>query len=395
LGETTLNWLGSMDRPVVPHVLLEHLEELAALLVQRRKLLFSPEVPLRRLKQHDDRIEAHLDGLRTGGPAAIKIAEERLAGDPWLIVAAARVWVSQGDPSPQAVMERLKTAEPDSSPAWKEAFRAIPPRLVQRLLPQDGAERLPSPALEIAADAWGWHGLLLPVTASVLTASPQSSVRFSLARHLAQNSPATDRLLEDGDTLVRRAALWSLALRNPKAAVERSRQLSRAAQPDPFGLRVLGLLGERTDGRLLVSALAQPGLKIAALHALRDLAHPEFADAVLEIIEGKDEDAATAAREVFESLVGKLPSPDPEKPAPPGISLTRFQWQQIRPKLDLSVRRLEGEALAWASDPGDEPMERVWRAACFPGKPETAWLRREVPDGFFTGISSPVAIPGE
>ena len=87
-----------MDRPVVPHVLLEHLEELAALLVQRRKLFFSPEVPLRRLKLHDDRIEAHLDGLRTGGSAAIKIAEDRLAGDPWLVVAAARVWMSQGSP---------------------------------------------------------------------------------------------------------------------------------------------------------------------------------------------------------------------------------------------------------------------------------------------------------
>jgi len=397
LGETTFNWLGSAERPAVPHVLLEHLEELAALLVQRRKLLFSPEVPLRRLKLHHERIEAHLDGLRTGGSAGVKIAEDRLSGDPWLVVAAAQVWMSQGEPSQQAVMEKLKTAAPDSIPAWKEAFRAIPARLVQHLLPQGEVERFSSPALEIAADAWGWHGLILSGTAAALVASPQTSVRFSLARHLAQNSPGsgTDRLLEDEDSFVRRAALWSLALRNPKGAVERSRQLGRASQPDPFALRVLGLLGEHMDGRLLVSALAQPDVKIAALYGLRDLAHPEFAEALLGLVEGPDKEMAPAARYVVESLIGELPAIDPEKPAPPGISPIRYQWQQARPKIDLSVRRLEGKALAWAADPGDKPMERVWREACSTAKPENAWLPREVPDGFFTGLPSPVAVPGE
>ena len=263
------------------------------------------------------------------------------------------------------------------------------------MLPAEGAERLPSPVLEIAADAWGWHGLLLPGTTTALAASPQSSVRFCLARHLAQNSSGADRLLEDEDALVRRAALWSLALRNPKAATERSRQLSRAAPPDPFALRVLGLLGERADGRLLVSALAQPPVRVAALHALRDLAHPEFADGLVDFVDDEDEDAATVAREVFESLIGKLPSPDPDKPSPPGVAPTRFQWQQAQPKMDLSARKLHGEALPWAGDPADEPMERVWREACSSGKPDTGWLRREVPDGFFTGIPSSVAVPGE
>lgn len=376
-------------------MLVEHLEELAYLSIQRRKLLFSPEVPLRRLKLHDGRIEAHLDGLRTGGAASVAIAAQKLAGDPWLVSAAARAWLEQGQPGPDAVIDQLKTVEPEWAAGWKEAFRAIAPELVQRLLPQGHPDRLPPLAQQVAADAWGWHGLLRPETAGALRTHPKSSLRFTLARHLAWNGLGPDTLLEDPDVLVRRAALWGLALRNPKAAMDQSRQAARATPPDPFALRVLGLLGERADGRLLVAALAPSGARLAALHALRDLAQPEFADALVEFLESDDEETALAARAAVESLVGRLPSPDLEKAAPPGISLARFQWQQVRPKLDLASRRLQGQPFPWTGDPADEPMERLWRQACVAAKPESTWLRREVPDGFFTGLPSLSAIPGE
>ncbi|HWN97487.1 MAG TPA: hypothetical protein VNT99_20820 [Methylomirabilota bacterium] len=382
----------SVERPVIPNVLFEHLEELGYLFIQRRKLLFSSEIPLRRLRLHEQRIEAHLDGLRVGEAASVQIALEKLVGDdPWLITAAARVWLTQGEPAPAKLIELLATVSPDLSIAWKEALRAIPTPLVQKVLPPKSAMDFPPVVQAIAADAWGWHGLLSPGFAAELQMSPHSAVRFSVARH----SGGADKLLGDTDPMVRRAALWALARGSASRALDYSRQAARSAPPDLFALRILGLMGEKSDGRLLVSALSQPTTTLPALWALRDLAHPEYADHVVDLLEAKNEDVAAAAREVFESLAGPLPPPDPQAPIPSSGSPARYRWQQMRGKLDLNNRKLRGQPFPWTSDPADEPMELVWRRACVSAKPETDWLRREVPDGFFAGVPSPVAVPGE
>ena len=77
-------------RPVLPDVVLEHVEEYAFLSIQRRKLLFSDEITLDQLREHDERIAAHWDGLVLAVPHSVELAVGRLEeGDPWDAFAAA------------------------------------------------------------------------------------------------------------------------------------------------------------------------------------------------------------------------------------------------------------------------------------------------------------------
>jgi hypothetical protein len=390
-----MSFTSATDRPVIPNVLVEHLEEVAYLSIQRRKLLFSAEIPLRRFREHDGRIEAHLDGLREGGLASVRIAEERLTGeDPWFVYAAARVWLAQGQPDASAVLERLKTLPPELAPAWKEALRNVSVDVVRRVLSQKGVDALPPPALEVAVDAWAWHGLLSIDAGAMLLESPHPRIRFTVARHGCAGS-ASPKLFEDTEPLVRRAALWSLALRDARSGLDYTRRTLQAGDADPFLARVLGLFGERGDGKMLVSLLSRGPAAVAAIAALRELGHGDFAEMLVEYMEAKDEAIASAAGEAVESLVGRIPPLETEKPAPPGVSPLRFRWQQVRPKLDLTGRKLGGQPFPWKGEAAEEPMEYLWRASLMDRKPENAWLRREVPDGFFTGFPSFGALPGE
>ena len=382
-------------RPAVPDVLHEHLEEIAYLTIQWRKLLFSPEVPLRRLRAHSERIKAHLDGLRIGGPASLSIARSMLDGDdPWFVYAAARVWMEMGRPDVAALRERLEKTPPELWGAWKEAFRKLSPAVVTRLFSEQDLEGLPLGLLQVAIDALGWHGLLQPATAGTVGGLPDAGTRRAVARHAVQPALIA-RLLEDEDVLVRRTALWSLVRQDPRAALDRSRQMTLSRPPDAFALRVIGLMGDGQDGMGLLTLLRQKTATPAVLLALRDLGRPECAEALLEIVEGDDRDLAMATKDVFESLVGRIPKPDPEQPLPAGISPARFHWQQVRKSLDRSRQFLHGQPCPWQGDPADEPMEWVWRRTLTAAASELACLRREVPDGFFNGVGADEAIPGE
>ena len=382
-------------RPAVPDVLREHLEEMAYLSIQWRKLLFSPEIPLRRLAAHAGRIEAHLDGLRVGGPASLSIAQAMLDGDdPWFVSAAARVWIEMGQPEPAIIHQRLAALPPELFRAWKEAFRQLPVSTIQRVFPKQHPEAIPAPMIEIAADAWGWHGLLLPETASRLAGSPVPGIRRAVARHATQPS-LIRQLLDDGEVLVRLMAHWSLALQNPPAALDRSRQIAAAAEPDPFALRIIGLLGSRADGPRLLAFLKHKTIAPTALLALRDLAAPEFAEVLLDGLDGEDSEFAALAKDVFESLTGRIPKPNPEQPLPPGLSPVRAHWSQVRKQMDGSKRMLHGQAFPWQGAASEEPMQWVWRRVLTSNAPDLAWLRRQVPDGFFTGLEADEAIPSE
>jgi len=381
------------DRPAIPGVLAEHLEELAYLSIQRRKLLFSGDIPLRRLLRHAGRIEAHLDGLRTGSGASVKLCEKVLDGDdPWLLAVAGRVWIEFGGPGAAVLVERIKSAPPELGAAWKEVLRQLAPETVRHLLPPSAADDLPETVLPIAVDAWGWHGLLTDDMAASLTVRPKPAVRFSVARHTDVQGLIA-HLLEDEDVLVRRAALWRLALQRSAEAVSLARHAIRDSQPDPFAFRILGLFGERSDGAALVAGMAGKELTAVAIEAIRELAFPEFAVSLLGQLTGDDEDTVATAMAAFESLVGRVLAP--EQPLPENVHPAQFHWQQVGSKLDPSGRRLRGAGFPWPGPVGDEPMEFVWRRSLTGVVAEAPWLRREVPDGFFTGFPRADAVPGE
>lgn len=382
-------------RPAVADVLHEHLEEVAHLAIQWRKLLFSPEVPLRRLRSHAGRIEAHFDGLRVGGSASISLVRGKLAADdPWVVHAAAWVWMEMAQPDLAALVEQLQDTPPELLGAWKETFRKLPPEFITRLIRDPSLESLPTGLRQVATDALGWHGMLPSSTAAKLAEMPEPGVRRAVARQAVYPSLIT-RLLEDENVTVRRTALWSLLRQDPRAALERSRQMASSSQPDAFALRVIGLVGDGNDAAALLSLVRQKAVAPTALLALRDLGRLHCVEALLEIMEGEDADLALAAKDVFESLAGKIPKPNPEQPLPMGISPARFHWQQVRKQVDPAKRFLHGQPFPWQGISAEEPMAWVWRRAFTATPTDLTWLGREVPDGFFADLPADEAIPGE
>lgn len=373
------------EHPVVPDIVLEHLEEIAFLNIQRRKLLFSHEITLEALGEHDERIVAHWDGLVLAKPYCAEMAAERLEEfDPWETFAAARVWIELGNPSSEEVIEKIVAAEDDEvKGAWREALRRMPAEALGRVLP-DSLLRDGDPAVKsVLTYGRGWHGTLAHAYLPDLVANEEASVRRSLARVIGWGDPSTSglneilRILEDDrDVEVRRAAVWSAALVNPEAATARCRERVRSGDADAFDVRVLGLMGRAADVEIVTELLESETLAAAAARALGDLGESGGIDALRRLLDVDDEVAAAAASDSLMALLGTDEEAAETEPSPRG-------------------RLWRGQEWPWSDAPEDEPMESRWRASLLTPKPETSWLRREVPDGFFTGEPDPTAVPGE
>jgi len=352
------------ERPVLPDVVLEHLEEYAFLSIQRRKLLFSREVTLDQIHDHDARIEAHWDGLVLAVPDSVELATGRLdEGEPWDAFAAAMVWMELGDPAPEAVVEKIAAAEEELPAAWREALRHVAFDTLTRLLP-DSLLAQGTPAVQSAlAYGRGWHGTLPQGAIPELVTSEHAAVRRSLARAIGWGeaaAPGVNEILrilgDDPDVEVRRAALWSSALVNPEAASGRCRNRIRSGDADAFDVRAVGLLGGAADLDLLTEVLKSETLKPAAVRALGDLGQDGVVPELRAILEGEDEAAAEVAGEALEMLSG---------------------------------------ADGADSEAAGESMQSMWRRSLLSADPGTKWLRRQVPDGFFSAEPEPTAVPGE
>jgi uncharacterized protein (TIGR02270 family) len=69
------------DVKVMLDILEEHFEELEFLWLQRDLAIAAPDYDLADLAELDERVEAHIDGLRIAGDAGWEIAKEQLVGD--------------------------------------------------------------------------------------------------------------------------------------------------------------------------------------------------------------------------------------------------------------------------------------------------------------------------
>ncbi len=388
----------SILRPALPDVLLEHLEELAFLSVQRRRLLCEPEVPLRRLQAHDGRMAAHLDGLAEGRRASLAPVEEKLGGeDPWEIVAAARVWMTLARPDAAAVAVRLEALPDERLASWREALRGADPARVRDWFPAPRVLAWPAGAQSLAVDALGWHGQLDATLAAPAAKHPSAHVRRALARQAAHSpdagAPLVAALLEDVDERVRRHALWSLALLAPGQALARARRLVQAVAPEPFAARVLGVIGEPEDAARLAAAAATDSGRPAALFALGDLGTAESVEALIRLLALPDSELAGIVGEALEGAIGTVPRA--ERDAPPSPEGARAHWSAVAKALPRDARARHGRALPWNGEPDDEPMEWLWRTGLARPRPEAPWLRREVPDGWFDARPAPDARPGE
>jgi hypothetical protein len=356
-------------------------------------------VPARRLAEHDERIAAHWDGLAVDPGAAAACAADRLgAEDPWERASAACAWLAFGQPSPEDLVRRWAETPPEHAPSWREGLRGLEAERVEALLPAHDAARLTPLALALMVDALGWHGRLGAPWRSAAVRHPDAAVRAALARALGhageggEAGGALTALLEDADAAVRRRAMWSTALLDREAARARARSLASGAAPDPFALRLLGLLGEPEDlGRLTAAAATEAG-RPAAFHALADLGTAEAVEALLRLLTLPDESLRLAVTEALDGALGGIPRADVEIPARPEEG--RAHWGLVRERLREDARVLGGLDARWRGAPEDVPGAWLWRSAVTRSRGDAAW-RREVPDGFFDDRPAPDARAGE
>lgn len=394
--------------PPVAAILEEHLSELGFLAIQRRKLLFSPDVPLRGLERHERRSEAHLDALVVGGAASAELARAQLADpDAWTLAAALRVWLEIARPSPPALQEALATVPVAALRGVREALRSLAAERVAGLFSESALGSLPRPLRGAAADALGWHGVL-GARARAELLQGELDERMAVARQLAHARDASppdstwQACLRDPDSGVARRALWSLALREPARALGLAREWASPADPDPVALRVIGLFGHAEDLPRLISGLQREGARAAALFALGDLGSSDALEHLAAWLGSDDETIARAAALAVERLAGPLPqlaelerARDLEPRSPPDGEPAIAAARAALARLPRGARLLRGRPLTWSGEAADEPLESLWRGSLQAPGGARAWLRREVPDGFFEGVDAHVAVPGE
>lgn len=392
----------SAPRPAARDILEEHVEEMGFLWMQRRRLLFSPDVPLRRLPAHDERIEAHADGLAIGRATSVEVALERIEDEnPWIAASALRTWLVIGAPDSATVLARFDEMPPALTPAWREALRWCDAETVERVFAPARAAALPPAPLAVAIEGLAWHGRLPEAAASHAARHEQANVRAAIARVLAwpgTSTPAHDllpALAADADPEVRHRARWSAALRDAASLCERLRT-ARPSQLDAFDAQMLGLFGDSDDVATLSRLAEIDAPRLAALRALGDLGSEAAIEALLRVLRIPDEAVQLAATAGLERALGPVGGPeegDEPKPAPAATAEAR--WHELSETLPRRTMLCRGLPRPWAGEKRDEPMLWRWRSALISPTAETRVLTQHVPDGFWEAAPSIVATPGE
>ncbi len=112
----------AFTRPAIPTVLRQHLDDTAVLRGTRAVLLRAPHVELHRLARLDERLEAHLDGLRVAGDDGYHLAQAALerpaVGE---LFALASLAIERGDAAQLQRLLALASAVPEAPRALTSA----------------------------------------------------------------------------------------------------------------------------------------------------------------------------------------------------------------------------------------------------------------------------------
>lgn len=104
-----------MSAPAIPHIAEQHTEEAAFLWILRSYAVHAPHYRLKDLAKLDNRIEAHLDGLRIAGPTGEELCEAALAiGETGEVFVAGLLALESKDPQRLANIIAIAEKSPDA-----------------------------------------------------------------------------------------------------------------------------------------------------------------------------------------------------------------------------------------------------------------------------------------
>lgn len=306
------------------HDILElHREELAFLRLQRAVAVHAPNFDLRTLGDLDERVEAHLDGLRIAGDAGFAVLRGALdPGEPGIVFAAAVLAVEGGaarlDPVLELAGEEAARRAIVAAFGWASPDRAI--AAAEPLLSASAAASLRT--IGIAAHAAHRRDPGGAIENALL--DPDALLRARALRaagELGRRDLIADvaRARADDDDACRFWAAWSLSLLGEPA----SPALWAFAESPRFAERAAAMAARRTDPREAANRLEALSARAeharAAIVGAGALGDPSAIPWLLARM--ADEDLARIAGDAFTmitgiavegALVAKRPPEDPE-----------------------------------------------------------------------------------
>ena len=383
--------------PVIPHIIDQHAEEAAFLWELRASAVHQPHYTASDVAALDERVEAHLDGLRIAADYGWEVAAANLVAEsPGEVFAAAVLAIESHD---TARLERVLEATTSKAEArlgrgfisamgWVDARHAEP--LIHTLLHDGRPERR---ILGLRGAGVRRHRALLDVDPTRWRDDP--STEAPLLRGLGELG-AVERLhhclrgLRSECPEVRFWSAWSSTLLCHRDAVGILRELAEA--PGPHAARALQLAGRALPmGSSLAwhaELAAQPGTLRLAVQLAGAMGVPGLVPWLMEQMSIPD--VARVAGESFSMLTGlDLAYDDLDRDAPDGFSagptespddedirmdadenlpwpdpaLVSRWWAEHSDTFVAGHRYLLGSRIGPTTEPSGKPTQRQ-RAAC-------------------------------
>ena len=369
-------------RRIIPSIVEEHAEEAAFLWLLRDRSVDAPHVRLKDLAALDERVEAHIDGLRVAGESGWAIWRNALDfEEPGEVFAVAVLAFENKQPDQIDKALAVVDTKPQLARSIVSALGWLPARDAQPFIQRFTASESPA-VRRIGVAAAAVHrinpGAVLEHSLRHLDHVPLTSRALRAAGELGlrQLVPAIQPFLESPDDDVRFAAAWSAALLGDASAIrvlgafaaelgphaERACMLGLRCLSAAAGCKAHRELADRPElARLAVAAAGIIGDPALIDWLLRQMETPELARLAGEafvLITGagiEHPDLVGHPPEGFESG----PTDDPEDDdvamdpdehlAWPDSDKLKNWWMHYRPEFRSGTRYLLGN-----------PIEPVW-----------------------------------
>jgi uncharacterized protein (TIGR02270 family) len=338
--------------PVYPDIVEEHFDELDALWEHREANVFTPDWTLRHLAEHEERAEAHLDGLRLSELHGVDLAREKLTSGTSAATAAAFVlWESGAADARSLLLEQFRTGDPPVRDGIRIALRHIQAvELRQPLL----AAMSDAPAVAAAAaDVLSFHRTSLPPFDHLMGDADALVVQQALdaaGRGKRLHPQDFARTVVRPESAVRYAAFQAAARAGLPELADTCR--AAAARGDAAGLAFLGTLGDSRDLGLLERTVRDPALSRDAIAAMGVMGRVQAIPLLLELM--TDAALGVPATAAYKRITGAT-GVEGAKPFPPPAAEGDDEDEALPPD-PVKARR------DWERRQSEMTSDRAWQS---------------------------------
>jgi uncharacterized protein (TIGR02270 family) len=348
-----------LQRPAIPRVLQQHVDDAADLYAIRSRLCTAAHVTVEHLGRFDERLAAHLDALVIGGAQAARTAQAALANpSPGGVFVATVLALMARDRTGLDRLLAMVEAVPQALGGLTGAFGWLEPRQLRGV----AAELLQSDVpfrRYVGLAACGMHRVDPGLSDSRLLNDVDARVRARAWRTAGELGrldllpAAIAAAIAEEESVCRARAAWAAVLLGDRErALEVLAAGARAA--GPYGAQALELtlvvLSTTAGHEILKPLAADPAQLRRVIHGVGRIGDPRYVPWLINLM--ADEALARAAGEALSLITGAdLAALGLERPPPPG--------QEPDAVGDPTEAMSEDEGLPW---PEQAKVREWWHA---------------------------------